>query len=256
MKNIIFIIISILSNFIFSNETLGLVTKTKGKVEYQKFSDKKFTTNIYKGLGLYGDDRIRTGYNGFSIYRYLDDASSIKILKNSDIRIEGRIKSRSIVKNVEINNGVLNFNIDNQADEYFTVVTPTSVATVKGTEFWLICNGPEGDKFFGVEGEVEIKNIESGRIVMLTEDSQVLSTSNGNILSQNMTNQELEQIQDLEQENGNYDDLDIDTGFDDDSINQDSNSEDSNISSDDENIIRIQLEDPLGNTKEIIIKYK
>jgi len=256
MKNIIFIIISILSNFIFSNETLGLVTKTKGKVEYQKFSDKKFTTNIYKGLGLYGDDRIRTGDNGFSIYRYLDDASSIKILKNSDIRIEGRIKSRSIVKNVEINNGVLNFNIDNQADEYFTVVTPTSVATVKGTEFWLICNGPEGDKFFGVEGEVEIKNIESGRIVMLTEDSQVLSTSNGNILSQNMTNQELEQIQDLEQENGNYDDLDIDTGFDDDSINQDSNSEDSNISSDDENIIRIQLEDPLGNTKEIIIKYK
>ena len=256
MKNIIFIIISILSNFIFSNETLGLVTKTKGKVEYQKFSDKKFTTKIYKGLGLYGDDRIRTGDNGFSIYRYLDDASSIKILKNSDIRIEGRIKSRSIIKNVEINNGVLNFNIDNQADEYFTIVTPTSVATVKGTEFWLICNGPEGDKFFGVEGEVEIKNIESGRIVMLTEDSQVLSTSNGNILSQNMTNQELEQIQDFEQENGDYDDLDIDTGFDDGSINQDSNSEDSNISSDDENIIRIQLEDSLGNTKEIVIKYK
>jgi len=75
MKNIIFIIISILSNFIFSNETLGLVTKTKGKVEYQKFSDKKFTTNIYKGLGLYGDDRIRTGDNGFSISRYLDDGS-------------------------------------------------------------------------------------------------------------------------------------------------------------------------------------
>tara|TARA_Y100001968_G_scaffold326551_1_gene369807 strand:- start:36 stop:797 length:762 start_codon:yes stop_codon:yes gene_type:complete len=253
MKNII--IISILFNIIFCNETLGLVTKTKGKVEYQKFSDKKFTTNIYKGLGLYGNDRIRTGDNGFSIYRYLDDASSIKILKNSDIRIEGRIKSRSIVKNVEINNGILNFKIDNQSDEYFTIVTPTSVATVKGTEFWLMCNGPEGDKFFGVEGEVEIKNIESGRIVMLTEDLQVLSTSNGNILSQNMSTQELEQIENLEQENGNYDDSDIDTGFDDDSINQDSNTEDSNVS-DSENIVRIQLEDPLGNTKEIIIKYK
>ena len=255
MKNITIIIISILCNIAFCNETLGLVTKTKGKVEYQKFSDKKFTTNIYKGLGLYGNDRIRTGDNGFSIYRYLDDASSIKILKNSDIRIEGRIKSRSIVKNVEINNGVLNFNIDNQADEYFTIVTPTSVATVKGTEFWLVCNGPEGDKFFGVEGEVEIKNIESGRIVMLTEDTQVLSTSNGNILSQNMSTQELEQIENLEQENGNYDDSDIDTGFDDGSINQDSNTGDSNLS-DSDNIIRIQLEDSLGNTKEIIIKYK
>ncbi len=255
MKNNIIIIISIVFNLILCNETLGLVTKTKGKVEYQKFSDKKFSTNIYKGLGLYGDDRIRTGDNGFSIYRYLDDASSIKILKNSDIRIEGRIKSRSIVKNVEVNNGILNFNIDNQADEYFTIVTPTSVATVKGTEFWLICNGPEGDKFLGVEGEVEVKNIESGRVVMLTEDAQVLSTSNGNISSQNMSTQELEQIENLEQENGNYDDVDIDTGFDDGSMNQDSNTGDSNFS-DSENIIRIQLEDSLGNTKEIIIKYK
>ena len=253
MKNII--IISILINIIFCNETLGLVTKTKGKVEYQKFSDKKFTTNIYKGLGLYGNDRIRTGDNGFSIYRYLDDASSIKILKNSDIRIEGRIQSRSIVKNVEINNGILNFDIDNQSDEYFTIVTPTSVATVKGTDFWLICNGPEGDKFFGIEGEVEIKNIESGRIVMLTQDMQVLSTSNGNIISQNMSTQELEQIENLEQEDGDYDDSDIDTGFDDESINQDSNAGDSNFS-DSENIIRIELEDSLGNTKEIIIKYK
>ena len=256
MRATFFIICFFSFNFIFCNETLGLVTKTKGKVEYQKFSDKKFSDNIYKGLGLYGDDRIRTGDNGFSIYRYLDDASSIKILKNSDIRIEGRIKSRSIVKNVEITNGVLNFNIDNQLDEYFTIVTPTSVATVKGTEFWLICNGPEGDKFFGVEGEVEIKNIESGRVVMLTEDTQVLSTSNGSISSQNMSTQEIEQIEDLEQENGNYDDIDIDTGFDDNPSNQDSNTDDSNVSSDSDNIIRIQLEDPLGNTKEIIIKYK
>ena len=102
MKKNVYILLIVSFNLIFSNQTIGLVTKTKGKVEYQKFSDKNFSSNIYKGLGLYGDDRIRTGENGFSIYRYLDDASSIKILKNSDIRIEGRIKSRSIVKNVEI----------------------------------------------------------------------------------------------------------------------------------------------------------
>ena len=241
--------------FLYPNETIGLVTKTKGKVEYQKFSEKKFTSNVYKGLGLYGDDRIRTGDNGFSIYRYLDDASSIKILKNSDIRIEGRIKSRNIVKNVEINNGVLNFNIDNQANEYFTIVTPTSVATVKGTEFWLICNGPEGDKFLGVEGEVEVKNIESGRIVLLTQDSQVVSSGNGSITTQNLTSEEIEQVQNLEQEDGNYDSSNIDTGFDDSSINDNLDSNTDTIITN-ENIIRIQLEDSEGNIKEIIIKYK
>ena len=255
MRKVCYILFIILFSLIYSNQTIGLVTKTKGKVEYQKFSEKKFSTNIFKGLGLYGDDRIRTGENGFSIYRYLDDASSIKILKNSDIRIEGRIKSRSIVKNVEINNGILNFNIDNQADEYFTIVTPTSVATVKGTEFWLICNGPEGDKFLGVEGEVEVKNIESGRIVMLTQDSQVVSTGNGSIISQNMTSQEIEQIQNLDQEDGDYDSSDIDTGFDDTLDNQNANT-DIDITINTENVIRIQLEDSEGNIKEIILKYK
>ena len=69
-------------------------------------------------------------------------------------------------------------NVSKQLENEFSIITPTSVATVKGTNFWLICNGPEGDKFFGVEGSVEIKNIESGRVVLLNEDAIVLSTSN------------------------------------------------------------------------------
>ena len=223
MKNFIlkiFIILLCSSHFIFCSETLGIVTKSKGKVEYQKFSEKKFTTKIYKGLGLHGDDRIRTGDNGFSIYRYLDDASSIKILKNSDIHIEGRISGEDIVKTVEVDNGILNFDIDEQSGELFTVVTPTSLATVKGTDFWLICNGPEGDKFFGVEGEVEIKNVESGKIVTLQEESVVVSTANGNIVFQNSNAQDLDEVQNLEEESGSYEDLDIDTDIDDSSIDE------------------------------------
>ena len=239
---------------IYTQETLGLVTKSKGKVEYKKYSSKKFTTDIYRGLGLYGDDNIRTGDNGFSMYRYLDDGSSIKILKNSDIKIQGRINNRRIEKNVEVNNGLFNFDIDKQDNASFTVVTPTSVATVKGTDFWLICNGPEGDRFLGVEGDVEVKNIESGSIVILNEDSVVVSSSSGNISVQNMTSDDLQEIEDLNDESGEYEDLDIDTGFDD---NQDID-QDAGISSDsdEENIIRIQFEDAFGNSKEIIIKYK
>ena len=246
------ILIFILCNLSYNKETLGLVTKSKGKVEYQKYDSNSYTTNIKKGLGLYGDDQIRTGDNGFSIYRYLDDASSIKILKNSEVIIQGRIDSRNITKNVEVTNGLLNFNIDKQNDGYFTVVTPTSVATVKGTEFWLICNGVEGDKFLGVEGSVEVKNIESGQKVVLNENSTVLSTSNGDIVTQTMTTEDFQQVDDLEDESGEYEDFEIDT---DTGLNDDSDT-DSTIESDDLNIIRIEFEDSLGNSKEIIIKYK
>ena len=245
MKNI-FINIIILISFCFPKETLGLVTKSKGKVEYQKYDSNKFTSSVKKGLGLYGDDQIRTGDNGFSIYRYLDDASSIKILKNSEVVIQGRIDSRNITKNVEVTNGLLNFNIDKQKDGYFTVVTPTSVATVKGTEFWLICNGIEGDKFLGVEGSVEVKNIQSGQKVTLGENSTVVSTSSGNIVTQNMTSEDYEQVDDLNDESGEYEDFDIDTetGFED--SNEESNT--SSDSDDDSSIIRIEFEDSSGNS--------
>ena len=252
MKNIFIIFFVLIFSVSFSKETLGLVTKSKGKVQYQKFDSNKFTSNIQKGLGLYGDDQIRTGDNGFSIYRYLDDASSIKILKNSEVIIQGRVDSRKITKNVEVTNGLLNFNIDQQNDGYFTVVTPTSVATVKGTEFWLICNGVEGDKFLGVEGSVEVKNIESGQKVVLNENSTVVSTSNGSIITQTMTTEDFEQVDDLEDESGEYEDFDIDTET---GINDDLDA-DPNSDTDNSNIIRIELEDSLGNSKEIIIKYK
>jgi len=249
MKKNIFIFIMLVS-FSFSKETLGLVTKSKGKVEYQKFDSNKFTSNIKKGLGLYGDDQIRTGDNGFSIYRYLDDASSIKILKNSDVIIQGRVDNRKITKNIEVTNGLLNFNINNQNDDYFTVVTPTSVATVKGTEFWLICNGVEGDKFLGIEGTVEVQNIESGQTVILGESSIVLSSSDGNLSTQNMTSQDFEQIDQLDNESGEYEEFDVDTGFD------DTNDTDDTSVSNDTNIIRIEFENQSGELKEIIIKYK
>ena len=251
MKIIFISFFILLFNFSFPKETLGLVTKSKGKVEYQKFDSNKFTSNFKKGLGLYGDDQIRTGDNGFSIYRYLDDASSIKILKNSEVIIQGRVDSRKITKNIEVSNGVLNFNIDQQNDGYFTVITPTSVATVKGTQFWLICNGVEGDKFLGVEGSVEVKNIESGQRVILNENSTVVSTSNGNIVTQNMTTDDFQQVDDLNDESGEYEDFDIDTGFNDNSPDSDSNTD-----SDDFSTIRIEFEDSLGNSKEVIIKYK
>jgi len=252
----IFILLIFCSSY-FSKPTLGLVTKSKGKVEYQKYDSNSYTSSVKKGLGLYGEDQIRTGDNGFSIYRYLDDASSIKILKNSDVIIEGRVDSRNISKKIEVKNGLLNFNINDQKEGYFTVVTPTSVATVKGTEFWLICNGDEGDRFLGVEGFVEVKNIESGRAVILNENSTVASFSNGDIASQTMTTQDFQQVEILEDESGEYEDFEVETetesGFNED-LNEDQNDFSSTLI--DQNILRIEFEDSSGNTKEIIIKYK
>ena len=61
-----------------------------------------------------------------------------------------------------------------------------------------------------------------------------------------------ENIENLNEESGEYEDSDIDTGLDD-SINEEL---DGSADSDEENIIRLEFEDSFGNSKEIIIKYK
>ena len=43
--------------------------------------------------------------------------------------------------------GTVKLEIKKQSVDAFTVITPTSVASVKGTSFWLDCSGKSGDKF-------------------------------------------------------------------------------------------------------------
>ena len=66
------------------------------------------------------------------------------------------------------------------------------------------------------------------------------------------TSQELEEIDNLEEEAGESQDQDIDSGSDD--IEEDIDIETSDM--DEENILKIQFEDSSGNLKEIVIKYK
>ena len=95
-----------------------------------------------------------------------------------------------------------------------------------------------------------MQNIESGQTVILGESSIVLSSSDGNLSTQNMTSQDFEQIDQLDNESGEYEEFDVDTGFD------DTNDTDDTSVSNDTNIIRIEFENQSGELKEIIIKYK
>ena len=81
---------------------------------------------------------------------------------------EENIKNISYqVKDIIIEDGFLKFDINKQKQNEFKIVTPTSVASVKGTVFYLDCQ-KDRDVFYGFEGIVEILNLESNDISNLT----------------------------------------------------------------------------------------
>ena len=97
MLNKISILFCIFSLFLYANE-LAIVTKSKGNVTYKKNTLKDFEKTVKAGKELYDEDLLKTGIDGFVMFMYLDDGTLIKVHKNSEVYISGKISDRSINK--------------------------------------------------------------------------------------------------------------------------------------------------------------
>ena len=170
--------IAILSNFLIANK-IAVVTKVKGIVEVKK-NDNKIFSNLKSGHMLEDGDKIRTGKKGFTAIIFIDDKSLLKIKENSEAVITGTKTAKSISKKINMEGGIVRATITKQNTE-FVIQTPTSVASVKGTDFWVISDQNSGDKVIGLEGTVLLTNIDTGQEVTVTSGVTGNSTLDGQI---------------------------------------------------------------------------
>ena len=232
----------ILIAFVYSNQSIAVVTKSKGDVQYKKFSESD-SKILLVGSELFNDDYIKTGVDGYVKFSYLDDGTTIKIHKNSELYVVGKSENKVINKRLNIGNGLIKMDVSKQKEEEFKIVTPTSVASVKGTSFILDSNLDFGDKFYGFEGIVEIVNKESNKIIRLSRNLKVVSQPDGQIISEIMTPLDINAINEI-QSSVNEDILDQNI-IDDTDIDINQNQKE----------IKIKVVSPTGEEKEIIIKY-
>ena len=199
--NIYLVILIFVSSF-FASETIGVVMKHKGDVDYIPYDKNKQNKKINISESLFNQDLIKTGKDGFTKFVYLDDGSAIKIHKDSEVYIQGDIDKRKIIKQINISTGKIKLDIENQQLAEFKIVTPTSVASIKGTRFWVDVNGKKGDVFHGLSGIVEITNNITGNKIELTENTTATSLPDGTLEIKKTINRELIQLEVLEEEVG------------------------------------------------------
>tara|TARA_Y100000996_G_scaffold209854_1_gene164752 strand:- start:532 stop:1305 length:774 start_codon:yes stop_codon:yes gene_type:complete len=180
-------IILFLFSMLFSAESLAVITKSIGNVGYTKYDKNNSLSKLNIGSELFNEDFLETKSDGFIKFAYLDDGTTIKMHKNSEIFVRGDIQEYLIDKRISISHGTYNFNVSNQKDGIFTIITPTSVASVKGTKFILVSDLEGKDEFYGFEGLVEVLNKESNTTLRLSRNVKVTSTPDGNINSEIMT---------------------------------------------------------------------
>ena len=180
IKNIKYIILftSIISSFVFANK-IAVTTKVKGMVEIMPIGEKDFS-NLKPGTILSNGDKIRTGSKGFVAIIFIDDKSTLKLKENTEAVITGQRSAASISKKINMDIGTVRATVTKQNTD-FVIQTPTSVASVKGTDFWLVTDPENGDQIIGIEGIVGLTNNETGQEVDVSEGMTGISTPDGNI---------------------------------------------------------------------------
>lgn len=159
---------------------VAVTTKVKGLVEIMPDGKDNFL-NLKPGTILADGDKIRTGSSGFTALIFIDDKSTLKLKENSEVVINGQRSARSIAKKINMDIGTIRATVNKQ-NSNFVIQTPTSVASVKGTDFWMITDLVDGDLVIGLEGVVSLTNNETGTEVDVTEGTSGTSTPDGNVI--------------------------------------------------------------------------
>ena len=163
-----------------SADKIAVTMKVSGTVDIEQ-SGSSGLSALKPGTILSDGDRIMTGKNGFAALIYIDDKSMVKIMGNTEVIIKGRLSAGSIAKQVNIDHGTLRALVNKQRKGEFVVQSSTSVASVKGTDFWMISDPVTGDILIGLEGLVNLTNLISGESSDVGAGTTGTSTPDGSV---------------------------------------------------------------------------
>ena len=156
---------------------------------------------------------------------YLDDKSVVKMLGNSDLTVSGKRSGTQINKSLDIKYGKIAASKSPQKGNEFRIATPTSVASVKGTELTIASQPGIGDSFTLLEGLIEVTNTITGESTEVENGETAISTPEGSLEVHETTTDDLAGFE--------LADIEIPTQE-----------------------LRFEVEDEDGNIKEIIIRFQ
>ena len=171
--------VSILLCFTYAGEKIAIVTKIIGKAEYIRGQNSSKSLN--KGLIIESGDVISTFKGGFVALIFIDDKSALKIKEKTKITVNGKKGSRKISKKINLTNGTVRAQVEKNKD--FIIQTSVSVASVKGTDFWVISDKKIGDSVIGLQGTVSLSNRISGEKIDISAGITGISSTNGSLQS-------------------------------------------------------------------------
>lgn len=149
----------------------------KGKVSLNRVTDQ---IKFKKGELLMNNDVLRTGAESFAAYKYVDASSTVKMFANSVATINGSKDGNNLSKSVTVRQGSVLTNVKSGSG-LFRVNTPTTVASVKGTEFLTRVEEGGATMFIVSEGEIEVRVLASDEVANVGKGKTAMISALGDI---------------------------------------------------------------------------
>jgi len=227
---ILFIILFIsISSVICALDSVALALKVKGNVELAREEN---ICEISTGEELISNDELESKEDSFAAIKFVDGSSVVKLFPNSILQInaekeEGKLNKKSFLKMGNLWSKVV------QKTGVFEVETPTTVVSVKGTEFLLTVSEMGLTEIFTFTGEVQVRNKFDNKTSTVSAGNKALSTGE--------TELEVTEIEegDIDEETQEY-------------IEEEEEEE----LIEPPKVLEIQLQHPSGETKIIRIEYE
>lgn len=168
-------------------KAIATVFKPVGTVDYQEVD--KDWVKAKPSMLLFTGDKIRTLENSFAVVKFLEN-SIIRVQEKSEVTINGEIAKGEYSKNVHLRQGEVGFNVKKRPNEKFEFSTPTSVASIRGTDGLLIAGSDSNDVLILGSGNVEFKNLISNTITNVSGGQTAFSMANGSVTVNQSTPEE------------------------------------------------------------------
>jgi hypothetical protein len=138
---------------------IAVVIKVKGTVTYQAPQAESWEP-VTQGLVLPSGTSVKTAADGLAMVKFLADGSMMRLKPQTHLTLAAREKKGGM----QVSLGSVLFDIKkSKARDKFTVSTPTSIATVKGTKFWVIVRADSSTVLVGLDGVVSLECKATGK---------------------------------------------------------------------------------------------
>lgn len=140
------------------SNNIALFWVVKNNVERKDSSDQWI--KVKKGDLIYGGNYVRTEKESFTLVKF-NDASTLRLGPNAEVQIYGDKNPQS----ANVSSGDVGFTMTKRVNGQFEFTTPTSVASIRGTEGILTIQTDGTDFLTIVEGLVQFYNKFSNKTI-------------------------------------------------------------------------------------------